>query len=225
MSLIPRSGRSRGERTLNPLQYSCLKNPMNRGAWWATVHGGRKESDSTEQTFRLTLRSISLALYIKLTQATGIICLLQTNKILPFSSLLQSSDFQEENGCSLLGQAVFSIQFINSHSILTVVRFLTCVLLAILRPPAAPAGGSDKAEHSGAAIPDHNSLHSPGRPGTKPIGLYLKPQRSSLSSLAKAEQSVGPTVKDPLPLSCSFLSLFLRISLSPHTKPNQLVAS
>ena len=37
--LIPRWGRSPGERNGNPLQYSCLENPMDRGAWWATVHG------------------------------------------------------------------------------------------------------------------------------------------------------------------------------------------
>ena len=37
--LIPRSGRSPGERNGNPLQYSCLENPMDRGAWQATVHG------------------------------------------------------------------------------------------------------------------------------------------------------------------------------------------
>ena len=36
---IPGSGRSPGERNGNPLQYSCLENPMDRGAWWATVHG------------------------------------------------------------------------------------------------------------------------------------------------------------------------------------------
>ena len=36
---IPRSGRSPGEGNGNPLQYSCLENPMDRGAWWATVHG------------------------------------------------------------------------------------------------------------------------------------------------------------------------------------------
>ena len=35
---IPGSGRSPGEGNGNPLQYSCLENPMNRGAWWATVH-------------------------------------------------------------------------------------------------------------------------------------------------------------------------------------------
>ena len=34
----------------NPLQYSCLGNPMDRGAWRATVHGGRKESDTAEHT-------------------------------------------------------------------------------------------------------------------------------------------------------------------------------
>ena len=37
--LIPGSGRSPGEGSGNPLQYSCLENPMDRGAWQATVHG------------------------------------------------------------------------------------------------------------------------------------------------------------------------------------------
>ena len=36
---IPRLGRSPGGKNGNPLQYSCLGNPMDRGAWWATVHG------------------------------------------------------------------------------------------------------------------------------------------------------------------------------------------
>ena len=35
---IPRLGRFPGEENGNPLQYSCLKNPTDRGAWWATVH-------------------------------------------------------------------------------------------------------------------------------------------------------------------------------------------
>ena len=38
-------GRSPGEGNGNPLQYSCLENPMDRGVWWATVHGGHKESN------------------------------------------------------------------------------------------------------------------------------------------------------------------------------------
>ena len=43
----PGLGRSPGEGNVNPLQYSCLENPMDRGAWWATVRGVTKESDMT----------------------------------------------------------------------------------------------------------------------------------------------------------------------------------
>ena len=41
-SLIPGLGRSPGERNGNPLQDSCLENPVDRGAWWATVPGAAK---------------------------------------------------------------------------------------------------------------------------------------------------------------------------------------
>ena len=39
---IPGSGRSLGEGNGNPLQYSCLENPMDTGGWWAAVHGVTK---------------------------------------------------------------------------------------------------------------------------------------------------------------------------------------
>ena len=39
LGLIPGLGRYPGEGNGNPLQYSCLENSMDRGAWWATVHG------------------------------------------------------------------------------------------------------------------------------------------------------------------------------------------
>ena len=42
MSSIPGSRRSPGEGNGNPLQYSCLENPRDRGAWWATVHGWQR---------------------------------------------------------------------------------------------------------------------------------------------------------------------------------------
>ena len=58
MGLIPEWRRSPGEGNGNPLQYPCLGNLMNRGAWWATVHRGLqwtlcspwdcKELDTTE---------------------------------------------------------------------------------------------------------------------------------------------------------------------------------
>ena len=47
LSSLPGSGRSHGGRHGNPLQYSCLENPMDRGAWWPTAHGVTKELDTT----------------------------------------------------------------------------------------------------------------------------------------------------------------------------------
>ena len=47
--LIPELVRSSGEGNGNELQYSCLENPMDRGAWWATVHMVA-ESDTSEVT-------------------------------------------------------------------------------------------------------------------------------------------------------------------------------
>ena len=51
--LISGSGRIPGEGNGNPLQYSCLGNPMDRGAWQATVHGV-SESDMTEHVHTKT---------------------------------------------------------------------------------------------------------------------------------------------------------------------------
>ena len=47
LGLIPRFGRVPGGGNGNPLQYSCLENPVDRGAWQATVHGVAKDSDMT----------------------------------------------------------------------------------------------------------------------------------------------------------------------------------
>ena len=48
LGLIPGLGRSLGEENGNPLPYSCLENPMDRGIWWLPVHS-HKELDTTEQ--------------------------------------------------------------------------------------------------------------------------------------------------------------------------------
>ena len=49
---IPGSGRSPGVGNGNSLQYSCLENSMDRGAWWATAHGGVSKL-STQHTFNI----------------------------------------------------------------------------------------------------------------------------------------------------------------------------
>ena len=48
VGLIPGLGRSPGGGNDNPLQYSCLENLVDRGARWATVHGGSEQLDMTE---------------------------------------------------------------------------------------------------------------------------------------------------------------------------------
>ena len=46
LNLIPVLGRSPGGGNGHPSQYSCLGDPMDRGAWWAIVHGVEKELDT-----------------------------------------------------------------------------------------------------------------------------------------------------------------------------------
>ena len=57
-SLIPGSGRSPGGRHGNPLQYSCLENPMDRGSWWATVHRVAKSQTQWKQLSMYTCRGM-----------------------------------------------------------------------------------------------------------------------------------------------------------------------
>ena len=53
--LIPGLGRSPGERNGNPLQYSCLENPMDGGVWWAMVHGvAKSRTRLSDLTFTFT---------------------------------------------------------------------------------------------------------------------------------------------------------------------------
>ena len=62
---IPGLGRSSGEGNGNPLQYSCLEDPMDGGAGWANSPRGRKESDTTEQLhFHSSLSCIYTHIYI-----------------------------------------------------------------------------------------------------------------------------------------------------------------
>ena len=52
MGLIPRSGRYPGKGNGNPFQYSCLGNPMDRGAWQATIHSGTIVAQKSQKRLR-----------------------------------------------------------------------------------------------------------------------------------------------------------------------------
>ena len=66
MGLIPGSERSPGGGNGTPLQYSCLENPMDRGAWWATVHGVIK----SQTRLSMSMNVESLLMYCKISYLT-----------------------------------------------------------------------------------------------------------------------------------------------------------
>ena len=75
---IPGSGRSPGEGDGNPLQYSCLENPMDGGAWWATVHGvAKSRTRLSDFTYTYTL----LSKYKK--QVGGLGCSVTKSTVIP----------------------------------------------------------------------------------------------------------------------------------------------
>ena len=59
LGLIPGSGRSLGEKNGNPLQYSCLENPMDIEAWWALVHGATKSQTRLSNSAAHTCKCIA----------------------------------------------------------------------------------------------------------------------------------------------------------------------
>ena len=64
---IPGLGRSPGEGNGNPLQYSCLENPMDGGIWWATDHGvAKSQTWLNDFTFTLWLSNIPLYIHTKI---------------------------------------------------------------------------------------------------------------------------------------------------------------
>ena len=72
LGLIPGSGRSPEERNGNPLQYSCLENPMDRGAWRFTVHGVAKSwHDWATNTFSFFSVSWRWCCSLQLSQLKG----------------------------------------------------------------------------------------------------------------------------------------------------------
>ena len=88
---IPASGRSPGRGNGNPLQYSCLENSIDRGAWWATVHGVTKSqtrlSDNTQSFNYWQIFSLSLVSLFSIVRSSAISNALN---IFLYSSLFQN---------------------------------------------------------------------------------------------------------------------------------------
>ena len=76
LDLIPVSGRAYGEGNGYPLQYSCLENPMDRGAWWTTVHGVTKSQTwLSDFFFHFRDQGLCLSWLSQLTPPLGIFSL------------------------------------------------------------------------------------------------------------------------------------------------------
>ena len=65
LSSIPGSRRFPGEGNGNPLQYSCLESPVDRGAWWATVHGAT-ELDTNDHVTLTQSIYLCLSIYLSM---------------------------------------------------------------------------------------------------------------------------------------------------------------
>ena len=88
--MIPGLGRSPGEGNGNPLQYSCLENPMDGGAWWATVHGvAKSQTQLSAFTFTfLQIYSRVLSLFFWDPYNVNLVHLMFSQKSLRLSSFL-----------------------------------------------------------------------------------------------------------------------------------------
>ena len=98
---IPGSGRSPGEGNGNPLQYSCLENPIDWGAWWAAVHGVTKSRTGLSDFTYLFKSQVSVVIIIFfLVSLQTITSLKRKKKFWKFTSIfpfLSFKDWQERN--------------------------------------------------------------------------------------------------------------------------------
>ena len=88
---IPVLGRSPGEGNGNPLQYSCLENPMDRGAWWATVHMVTKSwTQLSDFTFTFTYELVYYSDYLSVS-SVQFSCSVMSNSVTPWTAACQAS--------------------------------------------------------------------------------------------------------------------------------------
>ena len=107
---IPGLGRSPEEGNGNPLQYSCLENPMDGGAWWATVHRvAKSRTRLSDFTFTLSIlwHCLSLGLELKLTFSSPV----ATAEFSKFAGILSAALSQHH----VLGFEISQLEFHHLH--------------------------------------------------------------------------------------------------------------
>ena len=100
---IPGSGRSSGEGNDNPLQYSCLENPMDRGAWWAIDHRVAKSRTRLSNFTSKSLQMVTAAMKLKDP------CSLEKKTMTNLDSILQSRDITLPTTVCLVKAIVFPV--------------------------------------------------------------------------------------------------------------------
>ena len=93
LGLIPGKGRSPGERKGNPLHYSWLEKSMDRGAWWATVHGVTKSQTWLSDWHTFSIYTNHFAVHLNLTQHCRSIILQLKQRKKKKNSLLVTHEF------------------------------------------------------------------------------------------------------------------------------------
>ena len=109
---IPGSGRSPGEGNGNTLPYSCLENPMDRGAWWATVHGSQRVGHDwatslffSPQTVTLCVLSMSVLGHLVWFPKATVWTLPKIDRVIK-AKKLRRKGHQKNNGSRRLGSRV-----------------------------------------------------------------------------------------------------------------------
>ena len=121
-SSIPGLGRSPGEGNGNPLQYSCLENPMDGGAWWATVHGvAKSRTRLSDFTFPFTFTYPSCTYFFVFFPSCTSLCILDSQPCVMFFAniffqfvtcliIIFMVSFDEESYCNEAEYKTFPLQ-------------------------------------------------------------------------------------------------------------------
>ena len=136
-SWIPGSGRSPGEGNVYPLHYSCLENPMDRGAWWTTVHGVTKNQTRLQQQLDVTCKTLgkpSLGMSGANIPCYSVICLSsQIFRILPFWGPAYMLTLSPKSFPSLTGRMNASSTLVLKLWLLPQTLFCLCVCWCFTR--------------------------------------------------------------------------------------------